>query len=153
AKLDVSYDYSDLGWVAGRLGKYEDSLAAYRRVLALREEVARADPRDERAASSLATTHEKLGITLYYMGDLDASEHELRTSIASLDSLIAHGSGTWAMEAQLANVHHDLSEVFEARCTKTHGGKTCVDKVLVELAAARSLLVGLQQKNLLPKSD
>jgi len=153
AKLDVSYDYSDLGWVAGRLGKYEDSLAAYRRVLALRKEVAQADPRDERAASSLATTHEKLGITLYKMGDLDESERELRTAITGLDALIAGGAGTWSTDSQLANVHDDLAEVLEARCTKAQGGKTCTDKVLAELAAARLLLVGLHQKNLLPKSD
>jgi tetratricopeptide (TPR) repeat protein len=153
AKLDLSYDYSDLGWVAGRLRKYDDSLAAYRRVLTLREEVARADPQDERATSSVATTHEKLGITLYKMGDLDESERELRSAISGLDALIARGAGTWSTDVQLANVHDDLAEVLESQCTRAHAGKVCTDRVLAELVTARSLLVDLQHKNLLPKSD
>ena len=49
-RLDLSYDYSDLGWVAARLGSYEQALESHRRALALRTEAAAADPNDFRAA-------------------------------------------------------------------------------------------------------
>jgi serine/threonine protein kinase/tetratricopeptide (TPR) repeat protein len=153
AKLDVSFDYGDLGWVAGRLGKFEDSLSAYRRVLALREAVAQADPRDERAASSVASAHDKLGMALLKTGDLDGSERELRRAISDYEGLVAHGDMAWSTVRDLANAHDDMADALEARCSKTHGGSSCTDRVLAEVAAEHTLLEGLRQKGLLTKGD
>jgi tetratricopeptide (TPR) repeat protein len=73
AKLDLSYDYSDLGWVTGRMAAYEAALVIHRRALALREEAARADPNDQRAAQSVASSTNRIGNVRHRMGDPDAT--------------------------------------------------------------------------------
>ena len=61
AQLDLSYDYSDLGWVTTRLGDQPAALAFYRKAQALRQSAAAADPKDHRAAVSLASITERIG--------------------------------------------------------------------------------------------
>jgi hypothetical protein len=67
AKLDLSYDYSDLGWVAARMGSDGDALASHRRALALREEAARVDPNGQRAAISVASSTNRIANLLHKM--------------------------------------------------------------------------------------
>jgi eukaryotic-like serine/threonine-protein kinase len=148
AKLDVSYDYSDLGWVAAKIGKLDDSLAAYRRVLTLREEVAQADPNDERAMTSVASAHDKLGLTLNRTRNFDESERELRTAIGIYEGLVQRGAANWSTVRDLSNVHDDLADTLETRC-----GGTCKARVVAELTTEKNLLEGLRQKGVLPPRD
>ena len=153
AKLDLSYDYSDLGWVDGRLGKYVDSLAAYRRVRALREEAVRADPQDQRAADSLASGVVRMANALRHTGDLQGSEEELRRAIGMYEDMTRRGWSSWAMVRAKAGVHDDLADTLEEECAKSAGGRACLSRVSAEVATELSLLEGLQQQGLLPKAD
>jgi tetratricopeptide (TPR) repeat protein len=151
AKLDLSYDYSDLGWVAGRLGKHQDSLESYRKVLALRTEVSDADPKDQRAAEALASAVAKMGITLRSLGDLAGSERELRRAIAMQQGWIQRPDAHWSAVRALALVHDDLADTLEDQC-KAARAPVCV-QAAAELALELGMLEDLRRKGLLPKAD
>ncbi|HTP36657.1 MAG TPA: tetratricopeptide repeat protein, partial [Candidatus Acidoferrales bacterium] len=147
------YDYSDLAWVAGRLGNPSDALAAYRRVLALRTEVAEADPNDQRAADALASAVMRIGTTLYAMGDLAGSETELHRAVALYQKLAAREGAGWQVVRTLATAHDDLAVSIEKQCVKRKGGAACLARAASELTAERAVLEDLKQKGHLPQAD
>jgi serine/threonine protein kinase len=153
AKLDLSYDYSDLGWVAGRLGKNEDCVTAYRRVLALRTEVAQADPKDYRAAESVASATGRLGGALRRLGELTGSEAAIRRAISLYDAMLAGRPTDWALTRNQAMMHDDLADTIEDQCAKSHGGAPCLARAANEVAIERSMLEGLRQMGVLAKAD
>ena len=113
-KLDLSYDYSDLGWVAGRQGAYDDALASHRRALALRVEAAEADPKDVRAATSVASSTHRIGITLNRKGDPEGALTELRNAAVLYEKLADKPSPDWQSVRDLAEVHDDMAETLVA---------------------------------------
>jgi len=141
-KLDLSFDYSDLGWVEGRLGHWSDALTAYRRTVALREEVAAADPSDQRAAISLASGTDKLGVALHKSGDLAASLRSLERAAALYQKLLDGGSANWSTVHSLAEVHVDLAETL----TDQHAPA----RAAAEYHEARRLYTSLRDKGALP---
>ena len=68
-KFDLSYDYSDLGWLASRRGDAAGALAGYRRALALRQEAVAADPNNYRAAVGVASLVNRIAGVLRSAGD------------------------------------------------------------------------------------
>jgi tetratricopeptide (TPR) repeat protein/predicted Ser/Thr protein kinase len=150
AKLDLSYDYSDLGWVSGQLGEYEASVAAYRRTLALRTEAAQADPHDQRAANSVAAAHVRVGKALRKARDLDNSEKEVRLGVAMLQDLVNRG---WARPFELAMAYDDLADTLESQCEKKRGGRACFAAPALEVHKEFVILQDLQAQGHLPKAD
>ena len=73
ARMDLSYGYSDIGLIYARMGKLNEGLEQYRKVEKIRSEVAAADPRDQRAASGLATTTLRIAELLELTGDHSGS--------------------------------------------------------------------------------
>jgi len=140
--LDLSYDYSDLGWVEGRLGRWAAAEAAYRRTLALRNDVAARDPQDQRAALSVAGATDKLGTTLHKSGDLAGSARELSRSVSLYQKLVAAGSNDWSTVHYLAEAHVDLGDTFEDAGEKARAAS--------EFREARRLYVGLRDRGVLP---
>ena len=59
-KLDLSYDYSDLGWVIARMGNYDEALVWDAPRARSAEQAAIADPNDIRAASAVAASTVKV---------------------------------------------------------------------------------------------
>jgi hypothetical protein len=110
--------------------------------------VAQADPNDERAATSLASAHDKLGLTLLKTKAFEDAEREMHEAIAIYDGLVRRGAANWATTRDLANAHDDLADVLEARC-----GKSCKSRVVAELSTERTMLEGLRQKGLLQPRD
>ncbi len=70
-KLDLSYDYSDLGWVTSRLNDDTTALAWHQKALALRREAAKADPNDSRAATALVSSIGRTAAVLERLGKLE----------------------------------------------------------------------------------
>src|SRR5581483_10310244 len=58
ASMDLSFDYSDLGWVLSRLKDDSGALASHMKALKIRQEAAKSDPDDVRAASAVASSTE-----------------------------------------------------------------------------------------------
>ena len=123
-KLDLSYDYSDIGWIEARLGHWEPASTRYRRTIALRREVAEADPSNQRAAVGLAAAHDKLGVAMHKAGDLSGSLRELERSASLYHALVKPGSD-WETERDLAEVHVDLAETLDRHRRNRLPGSRC----------------------------
>jgi tetratricopeptide (TPR) repeat protein len=145
-KLDLSYDYSDIGWVEARLGQWQPAFDAYRRTIALRQEVAEADPSNQRAAVGLASAHDKLGVTMHKAGDLPGSLRELERSAALYQALVKPGGG-WETERDLAEVRVDLAETIIDM-----GAPNAAARAASQYHEARRLYVGLRDRGALPKA-
>jgi serine/threonine protein kinase/tetratricopeptide (TPR) repeat protein len=148
AKLDLSYDYSDLGWVASRMGNYADALQAYRRTLGLRTEVAQADPKNFRAAEGVASSTGRIGKVLRQMGDWNGAVEWFRRSISLYEALTKHESSDWGTARLLAEGHVDLAETYAG----APGGSRNIAAALPEWDQAIAIYVRLRDQGMLPAS-
>ena len=114
AQLDLSYDYSDLGWVTVRLGDQPAALAFYRKAQALRQSAAAADPNDHRAAVSLASITERVATQLRRTHDLAAALQESQHAIALWKDLAERPGSGWNNTLELADTHDECAEVYIA---------------------------------------
>jgi tetratricopeptide (TPR) repeat protein len=105
AQLDLSYDYSDLGWVTIRLGDQPAALAFYRKAQALRQTAAAADPNDHRAAVALASITGRVANQLRRTHDLPAALQESQRAIAFWKQL---GDDT----IELADAHDERADIY-----------------------------------------
>jgi tetratricopeptide (TPR) repeat protein len=112
AQLDLSYDYSDLGWVTIRMGDLPAALEFYRKALALRESAAAADPNDNRAAISVASSVERIGGLLHLMGDLPAALEQTQQAIVLWKRLADRPGAAWTNTRELADTHAELGDVY-----------------------------------------
>jgi tetratricopeptide (TPR) repeat protein len=112
AQLDLSYDYSDLGWVTIRLGDLPAALAFYRKALALRQSAAAADPNDNRAALSVASSEERIGDLLRLMGDLPAALQQTQHAIVLWKELADRPGSVWTSTRDLADTHAELGDIY-----------------------------------------
>jgi serine/threonine protein kinase len=104
AQLDLSYDYSDLGWVTVRLGDQPAALAFYRKAQALRQPAAEADPNDHRAAVALASITGRVANQLRRTHDLPAALQESQRAIALWKQL--------GDTIELADAHDERADTY-----------------------------------------
>jgi len=112
AQLDLSYDYSDLGWVTVRLGDQLAALAFYRKAQALRESAAAADPNDHRAAVALASITERIAVQLRRTHDLPAALQESQRAIALWKELADRPGAAWNYTGELADTHDERAGIY-----------------------------------------
>jgi non-specific serine/threonine protein kinase/serine/threonine-protein kinase len=149
AKLDLSYDYSDIGWVKGRLNDLPGKLASYRQALVLRQEAAKADPNDFRAATAVASSTVRIGNTLQQMHDPSAVG-ELERAIMLWKQLAEKPGSDWATVVELADAHRDLASEYEDLAARQ---RQYWMSAASEYEQARSLLAGLADKGVLPEAQ
>jgi non-specific serine/threonine protein kinase/serine/threonine-protein kinase len=145
AKIDLSFDLSDLGWAAGAMNRLEDALAFHRRALELREQAAQADPRDFRAATAVAASTRKIGMALRKMAKPREALAELQQAAARYGELSRRPGADWSTVRNLAETHVDIAEAW-------------IDLAQAPAAAneydqAHGLLAGLRDQGKLPKSE
>ena len=112
AQLDLSYDYSDLGWVTIRLGDLAAALALYHKAQALRQSAADADPKDYRAAVAVASITERVANLLRRMGDIPAARQEMQQAIVRWKELADRPGSAWSDTRNLADTHDEFADVF-----------------------------------------
>jgi eukaryotic-like serine/threonine-protein kinase len=112
AQLDLSYDYSDLGWVTVRLGDQPAALAFYRKAQALRESAAAADPNDHRAAVALASITGRIAIQLCRTRDLPAALQESQRAIVFWKGLADRPGAGWSYTSELADAHDERANIY-----------------------------------------
>jgi non-specific serine/threonine protein kinase/serine/threonine-protein kinase len=112
AQLDLSYDYSDLGWVTIRLGDQPAALALYRKAQALRRSAADADPNDNRAATALASITERVGNQLRRIHDLPGALLEMQRAVVLWKRLADRPGSSWTNISNLADTHDEFADVF-----------------------------------------
>jgi non-specific serine/threonine protein kinase/serine/threonine-protein kinase len=145
AQLDLSYDYSDLGWVTVRLGDQPAALAFYRKAQALRQSAAAADPNDHRAAVSLASITERVATQLRRTHDLAAALQESQHAIALWKDLAERPGSGWNNTLELADTHDECAEVYIAMKN--------FPRAVAEYEEAIRLYSSLRERGVLPKTS
>jgi len=112
AQLDLSYDYSDLGWVTVRLGDQAAALEFYRKAQALRQSAAAADPKDNRAAVSVASITERVAAQLRRTHDLPAALQEEQKAIALWKAVTERPGAAWNSTTELADTHEECAWIY-----------------------------------------
>jgi eukaryotic-like serine/threonine-protein kinase len=156
-KLDLSYDYSDLGWVTSRMTDDAAALEWHRKALALRREAAKADPNDARAANALVSSIGRISYVLRRLGRLDEALEMANEAKALWGALMQKSPGSIAAVAELADSIADIGDIKNDMAARPGVG-AARKKELMTVAAqdydqAVALYVGLRDKGILPKGQ
>ena len=144
AQLNLSYDYSDLGWVTIRLGDRSAALAFFRKAQALRQSAAAADPKDYRAAAAVASIAERIAGLLRRMGDLPTARQEMQRAIALWKELAERPGSAWSNTSNLADTHSEFAEVYI--------DMKAYPRAVAEYEQAIKLYTSLRERGVLPKA-
>ena len=104
ARMDVTFDMSDIGFILWRSGDLRGALEQYDRVRTMRESLVRADPKDTRARLSLANTLSRLGAVLWSLGKREDALADQRSALALLDALAVAVPTDIGVQEALADV-------------------------------------------------
>jgi tetratricopeptide (TPR) repeat protein len=142
AKMDLSFDYSDLGWVTSRQGNDAAALVAHRKALAIRVEAARADPNDFRAARFVASSTGRISVVCRRLGDLKQALATGREAVVLWTKLAERSKTDWEVGTEVGDAHADLGQVYDLMGSKPAAA--------AEYELARSTYVDLRDRGLLP---
>ncbi|HUA82215.1 MAG TPA: protein kinase [Bryobacteraceae bacterium] len=149
ARTDLSFDYSDLGWLLLRQGQGAAALQANFKALRLRAALAQADPNDLRVARAVASSTERIAGNYSGLGDLDHSVQWSREAIAQWKKL-ADRETTWSTVTSLADTHAELAETYQRFAPKKH--PELWKSAAAEFQTATLLYTGLRDKGVLPRA-
>ena len=157
ARIDLSYDYSDLGWAAANLNRLDDALSFHRQALALRQQAAQADPQDFRAATAVAASMRRIGVVLKRMTRSREALATLDQAAARFDELTRRPGADWATVRNLAETREEIAETWadlaQAPATTAADRRADYLSAASEYEQARRLLAALRDQGKLPKSD
>jgi tetratricopeptide (TPR) repeat protein len=88
-RYDITFTLSDLGLVQSRRGHWADAVVLWKRALAIRQEMADADPKDIRALIGVATIYGRLGGAARVAKDFAGCVAIYRDELKLRDRLIA----------------------------------------------------------------
>jgi tetratricopeptide (TPR) repeat protein len=139
------------------MGAYPESLASNRRALGLREEAARADPNDQRAATAVAASTKRIGTTLHSMGNLDEALAESQRAVALYEDVTRRSKEDWGLVLSLAEAHDDVADVLmdlaARRGIPAARQQEWRARALAEDREALALYEGQRDKGALPKAQ
>jgi eukaryotic-like serine/threonine-protein kinase len=144
AQLDLSYDYSDLGWVTTRLGDLPAALAFHQKALALRQHAAAADPNDSRAATAVASSTERIATVLRRMHDLPGALQKMQEAIAMWKELADRPGSHWTNISNLADTHDEAADIYI--------DMKAFPRAVAEYEQAIKLYTSLRERGVLPKA-
>lgn len=144
ARLDLSYDYSDLGWVTIRLGDLPAALALHRKALELRQAAAAADPKDVRAASSVASITGRIGALLRRMGNLKEALAREQQAVLLWKQLADRPGAPVHSTVELADAHESVAQVYIAM--------RAFPRAVGEYEQAIGIYSSLKDRGVLPKA-
>jgi len=156
-KLDLSYDYSDLGWITSRLQNDAAALEWHRKALALRLDAAKADPNDARAARSVASSTGRMASVLRRLGRLDEALSSSKDGLEAWRRISEKSSGDVAAVTEVADAHADIAQVeidmAALKTTPASKGRELRAAAAQEYEAGSSLYAGLRDRGKLAKAE
>src|SRR5262249_40679259 len=102
ARLDLSFSLAGLGTNQRGARDFEGALGSYRRSLALREAVSRADPANVWASSSLGRAWGRVGTVLWDLGRFPESCEAHRAGVSIFEALYKSNPASWEYRRDLA---------------------------------------------------
>jgi serine/threonine protein kinase len=152
AGMDLSFDYSDLGWVLLRLDDKPGALASHMKALEIRQNAAKADPNDMRAATSVASSSGRIGAVYQRMGDLDHAQVWMGKALKLWSDLTQLRPGDRTTIGELADAHWNLGDLYKEIAAKRHSPEKR-SAASAEYSQALALFTGLRDKGLLSPSQ
>ncbi len=152
AAMDLSYDYSDLGWVLGRLKDDRAALASHMKALELRQLAAKTDRNDVRAAAAVASSTGRIANLYQNMGELDRALEWFKRAIVLWSQVRELRTGDWSTTIDVAKAHYDLGGLYEEMASKRHK-RDALPLAASEYETARTLYSGLESRGVLPKAQ
>lgn len=150
--MDLSYDFSDLGWVLSRLTRDPEALAFYMKALEIRKAAAESDPNDARAAAAVASSTGRIAGLYFRLGELDRALEWNKKAVALWSHMTELRNGDWATVTELADAHWNLGECYEGIASKRHRADAWTS-AMAEYAEARALYSGLRERGVLPTAQ
>jgi tetratricopeptide (TPR) repeat protein len=106
ARMDLSFDYSDMGLALKLMGQTQAALDQYFKVEKIRQDLAAADPRDERALNGLVSISWRIA-QAYANKDRAAAERYFQKSIAHAEQMIGTVPDKSAGKSALADAYYN----------------------------------------------
>jgi len=142
AQLDLSYDYSDLGWVTIRLGDLPAALVLYRKALDLRQAASAADPRDVRAASAMASSTGRIANLQRLMGNFKTALEGSQQALVLWTRLSSRPGAPVAAVLEMGDAHENIAQVLI--------GMKAYARASVEYEQAAAVYQSVQDRGALP---
>ncbi len=152
AAMDLSFDYSDLGWVLSHLNDDRGALASHMKALEIREAAAKSDPNDVRAAAAVASSARRIGSIYEDMGAFDDAEKWYRKAVMLWSSIAKDRKDDRVTASELAQSHWFLGDIYKKQAEK-HASANQLADAASEYEQARALYLGLQGRGVLPPSE
>ncbi|MBZ5600777.1 MAG: serine/threonine-protein kinase [Acidobacteriia bacterium] len=152
AAMDLSFDYSDLGWVLSRLKDEPAALASHQKALEIREAAVKSDPNDVRAATAVASSTGRIAAVYDRMGDFDRAMMWSRKAIGLWAGMSELRNGDRSTIAELGDAHWQLADVYQEIADKRHRPELRSSAV-AEYEQARALYAGLRDRGVLSRAQ
>ena len=156
-KLDLSFDYSDLGWVTSRINDDVAALEWHRKALALRREAAKADPNDSRAASALVSSIGRIATVLRRLGKLEEAL-DMANEAAGLWKARMEKAPTSAQVAvEWADVRAEIGYIKDCMAMRSSTPAAKRNELFAssaqEFDQIRATYIAMRDKGTLPKNE
>ncbi len=137
-KLDMSYALSDLALIWLRRNQFGKALDYAQQMRAIREEVVKADPRNERARSAMAGAYSRVANILWKTGAKAESAAAYEKALAIREALLQSSPQVVAEQAQVAELRAELGAAYLAlgQPAKARGSLTRAIELLTQVQAA-----------------
>ncbi len=94
------------------LGNTQGALASYRKALAIREALARAEPRNDEVLMELASTHFQISNVLGATGDITSAVKESRTALALSEAVAGRFAGDRKFQEELISNTYNYADLL-----------------------------------------
>ncbi len=153
--LDLSYDYSDLGWVTSHLDQNSTALEWHQKALDLRKRAVAADPNDSRAAHAVASSTGRIGYVLRRMGRWDDALRYAHDALDAWLKIVGQSPDDVAAVTEVGDAHADIGELKSDMPVPPGMPASKRRELLLQSAqeyeTGVSFFVGLRDKGKLPK--
>ena len=113
AQLDLSFDYSDIGFIFRKMGRLAEGLEQFRRAYQIRARVAAAEPKNARAAHGLVSIASRIAGIQDEMGDRRGSESWLTRALALAERYRSQFPEKEDATANLAAMNRTFGETYQ----------------------------------------
>jgi serine/threonine protein kinase len=112
ARYNITFTYSDTGFILSKQGHFEAALKYYGQALDIRAALVAADPQDTRAREGLSKTYTYIGAILQQKGDTAASLDSYRQALAIREALVQKQPANEAFRLSVAESQSSIGDLF-----------------------------------------
>ena len=141
AKMDLSFDLSDLSLALTTIGRTEEGVARCAEALALRRQVAQADPHDYRARFTVGRSLNRLAAAYQSAGNPGAAIRSAREGVEIMSAVCTHDPANQQVRKETALAYTELGRLYRAQSDwkRAESAYRRALALLLELKAGTSL--------------